>query len=355
MFWNLTFYAIVVTLAVGIRLGTYIVYEGTQVVVTQFGRIIEPATTEPGIYFLVPFAQQANFLEKRIETWKGYVDYVPTRDRQYVAVETIAHWQITDPILYLETLGNRKLAESRLDSILIGAVKDQVSKHALVDTVRNSNRIINQSRENAAAVDAGVPQLDAMNKRLQNKTASTLETVTVGREHLTRKMYAAAESELAELGIDLLGIYIVRLNYEPEVEKRVYQRMRSERERIAELLMSFGRSERERVLGQINKDSNEILSPAIREAEQIKGEADQFALNTYIASFGKDPEFYKFWRSMQAYRKSLPEGTEVITSTDSSFYQLLFDGPEADGPLNIPLPAESTGASDTENQAPVDD
>ena len=268
--WNVIFFLIVASLGLAIRLGTYVVDEGTQVVITQFGQIIgEPS----------------------------------------------------------EALGSRELAKSRMDAIINGAVKDMVSDHAMVDTIRNSNRIVNDLQKAATQSEEGMAKSQGLNNQLKHAVTSNLELVTVGREHLTQKMYLEAQMELHKLGIDVVGLYIERVAYEPEVERKVYERMISERNRIAERLKSLGRGERERILGQIAQDSSEILGPAIREAESIRGEGDAGALAMYAEAFGQDPEFYNFWRSIQSYRSSLAQSTTIITSTESNYYRRLFEDP----------------------------
>ncbi len=321
---NITFYIIVAVFGVLIRFGSFIVYEGSQVTVTQFGRILDTAYYEPGIYFRIPFIQKTQYWEKRIETWEGYVDYIPTADRQYMAIESVAHWRIKDPIKYMEALGSRQLAVSRLDSILNGAVKDLISSHKLVDTVRNSNRILNDKRAQLDLDIKGTANLGALEDQLNDAIVSTLESVSVGREHLTRKMLSSSAAELEPLGIELLNMFIKRISYAPSVELSVYDRMTSERTRVSERLESLGRGERERILGQLSKDAQDILAPVQRDAEIIRGEADAQALAIYRKAFSKDPEFYNFWRSLQAYRISLPDKTNIIASTRSKYYDVLF-------------------------------
>ncbi|MGA1677775.1 MAG: SPFH domain-containing protein, partial [Pseudomonadales bacterium] len=135
--WNIAFYLILATFAVLLRFGTFIVYEGSQVILTQFGAIVGSPYSEPGLYFRLPFLQRTHYFDSRIQTWEGYQNYVPTRDRLYIGVETVAHWRIRDPGLFLETLFTDKAARARLDSIIGGAVKDAVAAHGLVDTVRS--------------------------------------------------------------------------------------------------------------------------------------------------------------------------------------------------------------------------
>jgi len=352
--WNVAFFLIVVFFGAAVRLGTYVVYEGTQAVVTQFGAIMQEPSTEPGLYFRIPLVQQVHILEKRIETWRGLVDYIPTKDRQYVAVESVAHWRIKHPIVFINKLGSAELAESRLDSILAGAVKRMVSTHSLVDTVRNTNRIVNERRKDSESVESGSANLKSLEDQLNNSITSSLEVVTVGREHLTRKMFAESSGELEKFGIELLGIYITRVSYEPNVERKVYSRMISERLRVAERLLSIGRSERERILGQLSKDTADLLAPAVRDAEILMGSADAEALAIYAKAFGQDPEFYSFWRSIQAYRKSMGSSASIITSTTSNYYKTLFEDPNANRrvPAVLVEPVDDPSVNDIQELVP---
>ncbi len=345
--WNFAFFLIVAVTAVGVRLGTFTVYEGQQVVITQLGRIIGKPYQEPGLYFRVPFIQYANYLDARVETWEGYVNYVPTKDKLYVAVETVAHWRISDPSRFLESLGDMPTAEAKLDSIFNGAVKDSVSGHALVDAVRNTNRIVATKRR-LAREESTAPHT-GKGAQLDDEVTSELERVTVGREHLTRIMLDAAALQLEPLGVEVLNVLIKKISYEPAVELMVYERMTSERERVAERLLSMGRGERERIRGKSARDAQTILAPAVREAEIIKGDADAEAVRVYAESFGRDAEFYRFWRSLMAYRHALPEKAELIGATDTSFFDAMHGRlpPPSGGALSPPRGSDSSAGPDS--------
>ena len=345
--WNFAFFVIMAVVAVCIRVGTFTVYEGQQVVITQLGRIIGEPYQEPGLYFRAPFIQRTNYFDARIETWEGYVNYIPTKDKLYVAVETVAHWRISNPARFLESLGDVPTAMAKLDSILNGAVKDTVSGHALVDTVRNTNRIIATHRR-LAREERQKPRTGHTGK-LDDEVISELEKVTVGREHLARKMLNTASAQLEPLGVEVLNVLVKKISYEPAVELMVYERMKSERERVAERLLSMGRSERERIRGKSAKDAQEVLAPAVRAAEEIKGQADADAVKIYAESFGKDENFYRFWRSLMAYRHALPEKAELIGATDTAFFDAMrgFTGQGATESPGLPAASPQTfGAGD---------
>ena len=144
--WNIAFYLTVVTIAVLLRFGAFIVYEGSQVIVTQFGAIVGSEYENPGLYFRLPLIQKTNYFDMRIRTWHGKANYMPTKDRLYVGVETVAHWRISDPGRFLEIVNTEKVARERLESILTGAVKDVIAANALVDTVRSTNNVKGSSR-----------------------------------------------------------------------------------------------------------------------------------------------------------------------------------------------------------------
>lgn len=349
--WNFTFFLIVAVVAVGVRLGTFIVYEGQQVVITQLGRIIGEPYQEPGFYFRVPFIQHTNYLDARIETWEGYVNYIPTKDKLYVAVETIAHWRITDPSQFLESFGDMPTALAKLDSIFNSAVKDTVSGHALVDSVRNTNRIIAVKRK-MALEESAVPHTGKA-ASLDDEVAAEMEKVTVGREHLSRKMLDSAAQQLDQLGVEVLNILVKKISYESVVELMVYERMSSERERVAERLLSMGRSERERIRGKSARDAQTILAPAVRQAEVIKGDADAEAVRVYGESFGKDADFYRFWRSLMAYRRALPEKAKLVGATDTAFFDAMRGTTTPADPTPTPETAASAAAS-AEPASPAD-
>ncbi|MEN9808318.1 MAG: protease modulator HflC [Pseudomonadota bacterium] len=328
--WNVAFYLILATFAVLLRFGTFIVYEGSQVILTQFGAIVSAPYSEPGIYFRLPFLQRTHYFDSRIQTWEGYQNYVPTRDRLYIGVETVAHWRIRDPALFLETLLTEKAAKERLESIIGGAVKDAVAGHGLVDTVRSTNNVL-ANRGQAEKINQA-DLTDGTSSEVEDSILSDLESVTVGRLHLSEKMLQNASTDAESLGIEIMNVFIKRITYNPAVERMVFERMISERHRVAERLRSIGRSESERIRGEMAEDTQDIIAPAVREAEILKGEADAKATRVYAESFGRDPEFYRFWRTLDAYQTALPERAQILGSLDSRFFRLLNQGENAATP-----------------------
>jgi membrane protease subunit HflC len=351
--WNIAFYLIIATFAVLLRFGTFIVYEGSQVILTQFGAIVGAPYSEPGLYFRLPFLQRTHYFDARIQTWEGYQNYVPTRDRLYIGVETVAHWRIRDPALFLETLLTEKAAKERLESIIGGAVKDAVAGHGLVDTVRSTNNVL-ANRGQAEKINQA-DLTDGTSAEVEDSILSDLESVSVGRLHLSEKMLQTASTDAESLGIEILNVFIKRITYNPTVERMVFERMISERHRVAERLRSIGRSESERIRGEMAEDTQDIIAPAVREAEILKGEADAKATRVYAEAFGKDPEFYRFWRTLGAYQTALPERAQILGSLDSRFFRLLNEGESAAAPsLEPDADALTRGLDTSPEQAAVD-
>ena len=304
-----------------LRSGTFIVFEGSNVIITQFGKIVGQRYDKPGLYFRIPLIQRANYFDVRLQLWEGHQNYVPTKDKLYVGVETTVVWKINDPELFLQTLSTENNARDRIESILHGAVKDVVASHALVDTVRSTNNVLAARGKSDKIAHADIT--DGMSAKVEDDILSDLESVVVGRVHLTNQMLDLAATDAAALGIKIHSVFIKKLSYLRPVELMVYDRMISERLRVAERLRSIGRSESERIRGEAAQRVQEIISPAVRESEVIKGEADAEATATYGKAFGQDPDFYRFWRTLAAYRKALPEQAAIIDSLDSNFFRMM--------------------------------
>ncbi len=289
----------------------YFVDETKQVVVTQFGEPIGDPITEAGMHFKTPFIQKANYFEKRILRWDGDPNQIPTRDKRYIQVDTTARWRIVDPLKFMQTVVNESGAYARLDDIVDADVRDVISSHNLVETVRNSNRLA-ENRKKATEETA-----------LFEIETGTIERIQTGREALTREMLRRSSEVLPEYGIELIDVRIKRLNYIEDVRKKVYDRMISERKRASERYRSEGQGRKAEIEGQMQKELEQITSEAYRQAQEIKGKADGEAIDIYADAFGKDPEFYAFFRTLDTYKKTVNEKTDLILTTDGEYYRYI--------------------------------
>ena len=280
----------------------FTVSETEQVVITQFGRIVGDAIKEPGLKFKLPFIQKAHVFNKNILEWDGEPGQIPTLDKTFIWVDAFARWRITDPIKFFQTVNNRQNAASRLNDIIDPAVRNFITSHKLIDAVRKSNR----------ELDTAEVGLEDLEKKPQSHYS-----ITIGREKITQGILEQAQPKLDQFGIELVDVKIKGINYVEEVRKSVYDRMIAERKQIAEKFRSEGKGEAQKVLGQKDKELQQITSQAYRIAQELKGKADAEATQIYAAAYGLDPEFYSFLQTLEVYSDSLDKSSSVVLSTDS--------------------------------------
>ena len=294
----------------------YIIAEWEQAVVTQFGRPVGSPVVDAGLHFKLPFIQRVRRFEKRILNWDGYPNQIPTKDKKYIMVDTTARWRVVDPLLFLQTVQNEAGARMRLDGILDAATRDTISSHNLVEAVRNSNKILDDLKAAAKAGRDAAPGGE-------DEVVGEIDAVGVGRESLSGMIIERGKAGLKEFGIELIDVQLRHISYETSVEAKVYERMISERQRIAQKIRSVGLGERSKIQGKISKDLQKIESEAYREAQNIQGQADAKAIRIYAQAMNADPSFYEFVRTLEAYKKGIPSGTKLILSTDNRFLDLM--------------------------------
>ncbi len=300
--------AIILLVIIVLSQSLFIVNETEQVVVTQFGKPIGNAITEPGIQFKAPFIQKANYFDKRYLEWDGDPNQVPTKDKKFIFVDTYARWQITDPLQFFKRLTNERGAQSRLDDILDGETRDFIANHLLEETVRTSNR---------TPISSGT---------ISEIIEDTLSQIEVGRKNIQNMIQEAANREAEDLGIAILDVRFKRINYVEDVRTQVYERMKSERYRIADKFRSEGQGEASRINGEKERELNIIQSEAFREAEEIKGKADAMAASIYANAYDRSSssrQLYGFLKSMETFRKTFNKETHIIISTDSELFKYL--------------------------------
>ncbi|NOY78399.1 MAG: protease modulator HflC [Calditrichaeota bacterium] len=286
--------------------GFYTVSETEQVVITQFGRPIGNVIKTAGVHWKIPFIQDAHFFEKRILEWDGDPNQIPTKDKKYIWLDTTARWKISDALRFLQSVGNEVGAQGSLDDIIDAATRDVVSDHLLVEVVRNSNRP-------AGAADT----------ELMQDSTKVVEKINFGREKITRMILAIADSLAPKFGIDIIDVRIKRINYVEDVRKKVYERMISERRRIAERYRSEGKGQMAEIEGNMEKELKRITSEAYRTAVEIQGKADAQATRIYANAYNRDPEFYSFLKTLQTYKSSLDSTSTIVFSTRADYWKFL--------------------------------
>ncbi len=289
----------------------FIVKETEQVIITQLGKPVGDPVTEPGIHFKIPLIQEANFFDKRFLAWDGDPNQIPTKDKRFIWVDCYARWRIIDPLLFFQRVRDERGAQTRLDDILDGETRNAVANNNLVEIIRSTNREMEVSEE------------------LEELQESEIDLdIQLGREKLTRQIIEAAAPRLQVLGIELLDLRFKRINYVAEVQKKIYERMISERKRIAEKFRSEGQGEAAKIQGDRERDLKKIESEAYRQAQEIKGKADAEATAIYARAYDQNPEsreFYRFLKTMDSYKNTLSEKDWLLLSTKGDFFKFLQD------------------------------
>lgn len=300
----------------------FIVREGQQAIVTQFGKPLAGPYSEAGLYFKVPLIQEVHLFDKRILKWDGRPNEIPTRDKKYIWVDTTARWRITDPLRFLQTVANETGASSRLDDIIDSVVRDMVSSNLLVELVRSATWDPNPPKDLTLA-QSMLTSAETGGAGMVGDTSTEPVDVKVGREKITRHMLAEAAKLTPQYGIELIDVQIKRINYVESVQKRVFERMISERKRIASLLRSEGEGEKRRILGTMEKELARIRSEAYKQAQEIQGQGDAQATQIFGQAFGRDPQFYSLFKTLETYGSLPQDKLELILSTDSEYLRYL--------------------------------
>jgi len=286
----------------------YVVDIKSQCVITEFGKP-KKVVTEPGLKVKTPFIQKVVFFEKRIIEWDGEPSDILTRDKENIGVDTWARWKIVDPLNFYTSLGTESRGQGVLDEVIGSAVKNIVSSYPLNEMLRNTNR-----------------KLGYTTVELEKAETDKKVHISNGRAHLVKEIKKMASEGLGDrYGMELVDVRIKHINYIPAVIPKIFDRMRSERIRIASKYESEGRREEAEILGYMKKELEKIESEGYKIATETRGEADAEAVKIYADAYGKAPEFYSFTKTLETYGKTIDENTRLYLSTDSEYYKYIND------------------------------
>lgn len=313
---GLTFFAVIALLAIGalvLSSSAYTIDEAEQGIIVQLGAPVGGPITEPGLHFKVPFIQEVRRFDKRLLSWDGDPNQIPTRGEQFISVDTTARWRIIDPLTFLKSVQNERGATLRLNDILDSVVRDHISAADLVEIVRSKDwEISEEDLARAAAVSEGDTEI--LTKRIAS-----------GRQELVESILEKASVQMPDYGIELVDIRIKRIDYVEAVQQRVFERMIAERQRIAEQFRSEGQGRAAEIDGNTQRQLAQITSEALRQAELVRGEADAEATKIYNEAFGADPEFFSFFRSLESYSRSIGDKTTLFLGPESDYVRYLRD------------------------------
>ncbi|PIQ96800.1 MAG: HflC protein [Nitrospinae bacterium CG11_big_fil_rev_8_21_14_0_20_56_8] len=269
-----------VVLLVLIYLSVFTVHMTQSAVVLELQRPKE-IITAPGLYFKIPFLQQVKYFPNQLLVNDSSPAEVITRDKKTLLIDNFSMWRIVDPLKFLQTLRDPENARSRLDDILYSELRVEIGTHELQDIVSET------------------------------------------REVIMEKVTKEANPKAREYGIEVVEVRIKRTDLPPEIANSIFNRMRTERDRIAKEYRSEGKEEATKIRAETEKEKTILIADAYKQEQIVRGEGDAEAIKVYAEAITRDLKFYSFIRSMDAYKASLKNDTTVFFSDNSEFLQFL--------------------------------
>jgi len=233
------------------------------------------------LHFKVPFLQSAHKFEDRVLEYDAAAAPIITSDKKHLDIDNYARWRIVDPLKLYQTVRNVFGGQARLDDIVFSEIREEVARHTLT------------------------------------------EIVSVNREAIMEKVHKQCDAKARDYGIEVVDVRIKRADLPTEVARSVYERMKAERQRIAKKYRSEGEEEAVKIRADTDKQKTILLAESYRQAEKLRGEGDAEAIKIYADAFEKDPDFFSFVKTLEAYEKSLGSNTTIVLPSDSEFFQHL--------------------------------
>lgn len=279
-FLSSALFALFVVVVAAYSLSCFQVSEATQAVVLQFGKPVK-TIRDPGLYFKLPFVQNVVYFEKRLLEYDAAPRELITRDKQQLVVDNFSRWRIVDPLKFYQTVTTINGAQSRIDDIIYSNLREVVGRTSLTEVV-SGDRV------------------------------ALLRGVTTG-SNLKAEAY----------GVEVVDVRIKRADLPAKNEQNVFNRMRTEREQQAKKFRAEGEEEARKIRSQAEKERQVIVAEANRQAQVLRGGAEAEATEIYAAAFNRDPEFYNFMRTLEAYRRTISDRTTLVLDPDTEFFSLL--------------------------------
>ena len=296
----------------------YVLNEGQTAIITRFGEIVKTETAA-GLHFKLPLLHQVHRYTAKLLRIDGDPQKILTKEKQFIEVNTTSRWRISDIRKFYQSLVTYEGAYSRLSDIIDSSVRDIITINSLDDVVRTTNSINNTAHKE----QFGINTEDIKLEEVTGTEKIVYAVIEKGRDVLAGEILKKANAQLEDFGIEVIDVIFKEIKYSDELQASVYNRMIKERNQIAQTFRSTGEGKKAEWLGKLENEKKRILSKAYSESERIKGEADAQATAVYAASYGKSPEFYSFWKSLEVYQNALPEA-EKILSTDMEYFQYLY-------------------------------
>ncbi len=298
----------------------YIVNEGTQVVVTRFGQIVN-TRTEAGLYIKVPFIDDVITYPKLILSLDGDAQRIPTSENQFIIVDTTSRFKIVDPKLFYQRSQSLALAMPNISSIINTATRTIITQNSINEIVRSTN-LLNEVKTNVI-LSAEIDIEETAESTSEQTSQNIVPHITKGRDQLSLEITEDASELVSGYGVELIDVVLRQIKYSDDLTESVYNRMITDRQQVAQEYRSQGEGEKATWLGKLERDKKNIESEAYRVAEEIRGDADAEASRIYADAYSKDPEFYEFYRSLESYEQTIPKMDSTL-STNMDYFQYLY-------------------------------
>ena len=284
----------------------FIINEREQSIITQFGKPVGDAKIKSGLYFKLPLIQTVIKFDRRILEWDGAANEIPTKDNKYIFVDTFARWKISNPLQFYKSARNEMLAQSRLDDIIDGAVRDEISNRFMSEIVRSTNR-----------------EMGVYDSQVEDTSDEIIKEGA--RKAIVESILMSVESKLEELniGISIVDFQIKRMSYNRQVQDKLFKRMISEQNMIAEKYRAQGEGRKQEILGLQHQKEKELMSSAYLKSQAIIGKSDAEAMDIYAKAYSQDSDFYNYYKTLETYKKTLDPTTLFILSTDNKFLKFI--------------------------------
>lgn len=271
---------LVIVIVIVLAGSLFTVDETKQAIITQLGKYVR-TVSEPGLHLKIPFIQRVERFEDRVLEYDAAAAPIITSDKKHLVIDNYARWKIVDPLKLYQTVRDESGAQARLDDIVFSEIREELARHTLTEIV------------------------------LEN------------RAQIMENIHDECNRKAAEYGIEVIDVRIKRADLPGEVAHSVYARMKAERQRIAKQYRSEGEEAAVKIMATTDKEKTILLAKSYWQAQKLRGEGDAEAIKIFAQAFEKDPEFFAFVKTLEAYEKSLRSNTTIVLRSDSEFFQYL--------------------------------
>lgn len=310
----ITILVIVGLLGLVLSQSVYTVHQTERAIVLQLGKP-KDGNVQPGLHFKLPFIQNVIKLDNRILTYDSKTAEALTSDKKTIVLDNYARWRITDPLLFYQTLRTVPQAQGRLQDIVYSELRVVVGRYTLgqlvssgdfmpaVTTTADGEVVVPNNRE-LQAID-----IDEIKREIENSM----------RQEIMRQVIVQSNRLSQQYGVEVIDVRIKRTDLPQENQRAIFGRMQAERERQAKQYRSQGDEEARKIRSTADREVTIMLAEARNKAEVLHGEGDAQAIGIFAEALNKSPEFYEFYRSLDAYKKSLKENSRILLQPGADF------------------------------------